>query len=283
MNVAIQGGRGSFHELAAKKYYTESSIELVECRDFRDMCRRTAAGESERCVMAIENTLVGSILPNHALIDEFGLSCVGEIYVRIEHHLLALPGQKLTDISIVRSHPMALLQCGEFLDSHPHLTSEETKDTAQSAMIIRDRRLLGIAAIASREAAAIYRLQILSEGIENLKENYTRFLILSGKANKSTSQANKASLRLRIKHRVGGLADVLEVFRKRNINLTLIQSIAVPARPHEYAFLLDFEFSDPTSVSEITSALTSHCKEVTVHGVYRGGTKPQDCAYGKTA
>lgn len=283
MKVAIQGSKTSFHDMAATKYCYSDKVELIECRTFRDLCRATAAGKSDIGIMAIENTLVGSILPNYALISEFNLSVVGETYVRIEQHLLALPGQKISNISIVRSHPMALLQCSEFLDNHPHLIGEETVDTAESARVIRDERLLGVAAIGSRASAALYRLELLRERIENLKTNYTRFLALSRNTDKTVADANKASLCLRIKHQVGGLAVVLDVFRQLGINLSLIQSIAIPTHPHEYAFLIDLEFADRETFSKAICELTPHCTTVTIHGIYHSGTKPHDYAYSKTA
>jgi len=224
-------------------------------------------------VLAIENSLAGSILGNYALLHEFPVSIIGEAYLPIEQNLLALPGQTLTDIRVVRSHPMALLQCSNFLEENPHMQALEAADTAESAREIREHNLTGVAAVASRAAAARYGLDILEERIENYKENYTRFLIISRQPLQDLSLANKASVNFRLHHRAGELAKILDVFRDFNINLSLIQSIPIMSKPTEFSILLDLEWTDYTGFKSAMAQIQPLTVETKILGVYKRGSK----------
>lgn len=271
--IAIQGTEASFHDIAAREYFG-SAIDLVECRTFRQQCKKLVAGDADYALMAIENSLAGSILPNYGLLEEFPITIAGEIYIRIQQHLLALPGQTLPNIESVRSHPIALQQCSEFLEAHPQIRSIESHDTAACAKEISGKQLKGVAAIAGRLAAERFGLIILAESIENNKANYTRFLILE-KANgkQSSGSPNKASLTFHVRDQVGALAEVLNIFRKYSLNLGLIQSTPIIGRPEEYAFHVDINFQNYNDflaglkkVGEVTTKLK-------ILGRYQAGTK----------
>ncbi len=273
LKIAIQGEQTSFHDMAAQSYFSPEKIEIVECRSFRQLCGDVSAGRADLAVMAIENTLAGSLLPNYSLLQEFPLFIIGETYLPIRHHLMALPGQALEGIHSVRSHPMALHQCSEFLEHHPGMNAVETDDTAGSARQIREEELFGIAAIAGKMAAEFYELEILAEGIENLAQNYTRFLILSANKPELRSDCQKASVNFRLKHRIGALADVLNVFKNNNINLTKIQSIPVPGEPYEYLFLIEMEWEDYCNFEESIAEIERFTIELKILGIYRSGNK----------
>lgn len=275
MKIAIQGGEASFHDMAARAHFPDSEIELIQCRTFKQQCTELINGHADTAVMAIENSLAGSILPNYGLLEENPITIVGEIYLQIQQHLLALPGQHLLDIESVRSHPMALHQCSDFLETHSQLRSVETHDTAESAGEIRDKNLKGVAAIASSLAAERYRLTILAESIENDKLNYTRFLVLekeNGESNPSLS--NKASLVFHVRDAVGALADVLDVFRDCSLNLALIQSTPIMGRPDEYAFHVDVTWQREADFAKALENIRLLTKELKILGKYRAGTKP---------
>ncbi|MCB0261180.1 MAG: prephenate dehydratase [Calditrichae bacterium] len=276
MKIAIQGGQASFHHMAARQYFNDSDIGIIECPTFRKLCNTLRDGSADLAVMAIENTLVGSILPNYHLLQTFPVHIIGEIYLHIEQNLMALPGQSLEGIRCVRSHPMALLQCSDFLEQHPGMLGEETADTAESAREIRERGLNGVAAIAGRLAAELYDLEILAERIENLKHNYTRFLILSPTPNHDQISANKASVNFHLRHQVGALADALNIFRDHEINLTLIQSIALPTRPHEYAFHADLEWEQPARFEQAMQQIRTISADLQILGIYQKGERPYD-------
>ncbi|MCK6622066.1 MAG: hypothetical protein HUU32_09275 [Calditrichaceae bacterium] len=284
MKVAIQGGQASFHHLAARQYFNGQEFEMAECRTFRQLCQVLQNGKADRAVMAIENSLLGSILPNYALLQEYSFHISGETYLHIRHNLMALPGQSLKDIRFVCSHPLALLQCSEFLEQHPRLRAQESFDTAESAREIREKLLPGTAAIAGRLAAERYQLTILAEEIENVKQNYTRFLILSRKAVRENGAiADKTSLNFYLKHRVGALAEALDIFRRCGLNLTLIQSLPVPGRPSEYAFQVDLEGERRKSLEQGIEELRRLSDKIQVLGIYPKGALPHDYSGGKAA
>ncbi len=269
ITVAIQGETGSYHDLAARKYFNSDRLEITECKTFKQVCEQVMAGRTAYGIMAIENSLAGSLLPNYALLQEYPLFIRGEEYVRIEHHLLALPEQSMSEIRVVKSHPMALMQCSEFLEKYPHIQQVETDDTAGSARQIALHKEIGAAAIASARAAEIFGLQILARGIENLKQNYTRFFIVSKKKEEQISSGNKASLNFRISHQVGSLASILNIFRDHQLNLTLIQSIPVPGQPDEYRFHVDVEWQDTGDFQNGLEEVQQKIQELTVLGIYR--------------
>lgn len=284
MKIAIQGGQASFHDMAARQYFNGQEFDLAECQTFRQLCRTLQSGGTDIAVMAIENSLVGSILPNYALLQEHSFHIIGETYLHIQQNLMALPGQSLKDIRFVRSHPMALLQCSEFLEKHSHLRALESFDTADSAREIREKRLSGVAAIAGKLAAERYHLTILVEEIEDVKQNYTRFLILSREeARENGAIADKASLNFHLKHRVGALAEALEVFRRHQLNLTLIQSLPIPRQPSEYAFQVDLEWERRESLLQGIEELRRLSTKTQILGIYPKGALPHDYSGGKAA
>lgn len=268
--IAIQGIEASFHDMAAHQFFSDIAIEVFPCRTFEQLCKSVAAGDCDFGLMAIENSLVGSILPNYNLLGKYPLQVTGETYLHIEQNLMALPGQKLQDIHSVRSHPMALHQCSEFLEKHPSIRGVETFDTAESARDVQQQQLSGVAAIASRKAASRYGLEILASEIENLKQNYTRFLVIEhGQAESITG--NKASISFRVKHQVGSLAQTLTVLQNRQINLTKIQSIPVPGVMNEYAFHVDLLFSDEKNFKAAITDLRPATRTLHLLGTYTQG------------
>src|SRR5690606_15575493 len=221
IRVAIQGVKGSFHEEAAVKYFGEQ-IETIECESFKKTCEMLKQGKADYVVMAIENSIAGSLLPNYSLLRDYRFPIVGEIYLHIKLHLMALPGVKIQDIKFVESHPIALQQCYDFLEENPHFKISEGEDTAASAKKISEQQLTDTAAIANQLTAKLYGLEILERRIETNKKNYTRFLILTNKAEEK-SKANKASLSFQIGNGVGSLSNILACFAEQNINLSRIQ------------------------------------------------------------
>ena len=241
MKVAIQGIKGSFHHIVAEEYFGKN-IDLVECMSFNEMPNLLHSKKAEVIVMAIENSIAGAILPNYALIDDHKLAICGEFYLPINHNLMVLEGQKIEDITEVYSHPMALLQCRKFFEDYPHIKLIEDSDTASVAKRIQDKKLKGVAAIASNLAAEIYNLQIIAPGIQTTKENFTRFFILTNAENRKSVSANKASIKFTASHETGSLAEVLTILAKHHLNLSKIQSMPVIETPWKYAFFADFVF-----------------------------------------
>jgi prephenate dehydratase len=242
MRVAIQGIKGSFHHIVAEQYFGEN-IDLVECMSFSEMPLLLNEKKVEVVIMAIENSIAGAILPNYALVDEYKLAICGEHYLPIQHNLMALPGQTIEEIEEVYSHPMALLQCHKYFKAYPHIKLIEDRDTASVAKRIHEQGLKRVGAIASKLAAKTYGLEIIAEKIQTMKENATRFFILTNAENKSSVSANKASIKFLVSHEAGSLAEVLTVMAKHDLNLSKIQSIPVLESPWKYAFFADFVFN----------------------------------------
>ena len=267
MKIAIQGEKGSFHDVAARQYFGSDKIELVECPTFDMTVNAAKLGRADFAIIAIENARSGSILYNYTLIRESGLKVFGEHNVRIKQNLMALTGQQITDIKEIRSHPIALAQCMEFLNHYPEITLIESEDTAGSARIINENRLFGVAAIAPLTAATIYNLNILAEGIETYKKNYTRFLVIGNKENQN-QQGNKASVCFATGHKPGSLAAVLVQLAGMNINLSKIQSVPRLNGEWEYMFYLDLEFSNDFNIEMVEKTLEKHTSNLEVLGVY---------------
>lgn len=245
MKVAIQGGPASFHHIASALFFKQEP-ELVCCPTFKALCESLKKGEVEYAAMAIENSIAGSILNNYNLLQQYDFKIIGEIQLRIEQNLMALPGTKISDIEIVRSHYMALGQCEEFFAGH-NFTLEEYHDTADSARDLkRDVEARGkcIAAIASRKAASLYGLDLLAESIETVKENYTRFFILTTDKKIKIENANKATLCFNLPNRVGALSEVLSIIVQNKVNLTKIQSLPLLGFPNQYTFYVDCEWEN---------------------------------------
>lgn len=267
--IAIQGIEGSFHHLVAREYFGEN-VQVDECMSFQDLVQSLLEGRSNEAVMAIENSIAGSILPNYALIDEHNLKVVGEHYMPINMNLMALPGQKIGDIKKVYSHPMALLQCKEFFQEHRHIKLIEDEDTAEVARRISQKQSKGVAALASKAAAEIFGLEILAEAVHTKKSNATRFLIISNKKKEKNGEVlNKASIKFELESRRGSLVSVLNILRDYDLDMSKIQSMPIIETPWKYSFFVDVLFEEDagfTKAMEIIEAMTEHLK---ILGTYK--------------
>lgn len=265
--VAIQGITASFHEVAAMTYFNEP-IDTVECLSFHQLCESLKNGESDYAVMAIENSIAGSILPNYFLLQTYHFSIIGELYLPIHMHLLALPGVKLEDLKTVESHPMALRQCTEFLYGLKGVELRESDDTALSAKRVKELKLKDTAAIANEFAAKKFGLNILEKRIETNKKNFTRFLVLT-KRKENGADGNKASLCFEVANEVGSLAEALMTFKNNNINLTKIQSIPIIGKPSEYSIHIDVEWKKRKSYDDAMRQVLRQVKNLNVLGEYK--------------
>ena len=276
--VTIQGIAGCYHEAAARAYFGEEEIETVACATFAEMFDRMALDHSLLGIIAIENTIAGSLLQNHELLRKSNLNIVGEYKLRISHVLAALPGETLDDIREVNSHPMALMQCGEFLKTHPRMKLVEKDDTAGSAQEIAQHHLTGHAAICGRLAAQIYGLNILSERIETNKRNFTRFLVVADPLYSDWLTAgkriNKASLVFSLPHTQGSLSKVLTILSFYDINLSKIQSMPIIGREWEYRFYIDLTFDNFTRYKQSLDAIRPLTKNFKILGEYAEFDKP---------
>jgi|SRR6218665_162570 len=268
--IAIQGIQGCFHQQAALDYF-KSELNFIECLSFRELCEQLKNGTADFAVMAIENTIAGSILQNYALLQEYRFFVCGEIYLPIRMNLLALQGTKLEEINAVSSHHMALKQCEQFLQELGNVSIIESEDTALSAKNIQDQQLFGHAAIANSLAAQLYNLEILAEGIETNQLNFTRFLVLSNTAIQNEN-ANKASIFMELKHKAGSLVDVLLQFKTHHLNLTKIQSIPILGKPYEYSFHIDMEWNDKIQFETAIKAVENQVQQLSVLGIYEKST-----------
>jgi prephenate dehydratase len=267
--VAIQGIATSFHEVAALSYFNEP-IETVECLSFHQLFESIKHNKADVGVMAIENSIAGSILPNYFLLQDYHFSIAGELYLPIHMHLLALPGVKLKDITCIESHPMAIRQCSEYLHALNGVEIRESDDTALSAKRVKELKLKNTAAIANEHAAKKYGLQILEKRIETHKKNFTRFLILTKRSN-GKAEANKASLSFEVANEVGSLADALMTFKNNSINLSKIQSIPIIGRPSEYSIHIDVEWKKRKNYDEAMNQVLRQVKNMNVLGEYKKG------------
>ncbi len=271
--VAIQGGYGAFHEIAAMHYFENQPIEIVPGITFKDLFQNLKSRHADYGIMAIENMVAGSIIPNYKLLKESNMKIIGEIYLRIKQNLVALPGQKIKDIKEVYSHPMAILQCQDFFEKYSHLKSIDSADTALSAEEINNKKLIGVAAIASDMAAKKYNLEMLEESIESNKKNYTRFLILKDKngGKVSDENANKASLSFALAHEIGSLSKILSIFSFFNINLSKIQSLPIIGKNWEYAFYVDVEINDYKTYLQSLESVKPFTRDFEILGEYQKG------------
>jgi prephenate dehydratase len=270
--VSIQGYEGSFHQVAAQQFFGKD-VEVLTCATFREVIRvASSKKESDGGVMAIENSIAGSILPNYNLLQKSPLRVVGEIYLQIEQHLLVNPGVTLEDIREVHSHPMALLQCIDFLEKRPAWKLVETEDTALSAKQLHQHRSKHHAAIASGLAAELFGLEILAPSIQTMKNNYTRFLILQREENAMVvSNPNKASVNFHTDHSRGSLARVLTRIAEGGINLSKLQSFPIPGSEWEYSFHADMEFDDMDQFHRVIEAIKPITAELKIYGTYKKG------------
>ena len=271
--IAIQGAEGSNHHKVARDFYGDN-IQLKECMSFDVLVAHLLEGSATDGVMAIENTIAGSIIPNYALIDSNNLHIVGEEYLNIHHHLMALPGQTIKSIKEVWSHPMALLQCKEFFKKYPHIKLVEDVDTAEVAKRIAKENIKGIAAIAPKIAAEIFGLQVLEDDIQTIKDNSTRFVIVQTKLpTHSIEGINKASLKFELSHKRGSLAAVLNVLSDCKMNLTKIQSLPVIETPWKYSFFVDVTFDDYTEYQKLVKIIDIMAEDFKILGTYKNGRK----------
>lgn len=273
--VAIQGIAGSYHDIAAHNYFEGEEIEIIPCNTFRDVIVTIKKDPSVLGLMAIENTIAGSLLQNHELIRESGLNIIGEYKLRISHSLVALPGTTIHDVTEVNSHPIALMQCGDFLDTIPHAKIVEKEDTALSARWIAENKLKGHAAICGKMAAQIYGLEVLAEGIETNKRNFTRFLAIADRWTADEIlrgvDRDKSSLVFALPHTAGSLSKVLSVLSFYDMNLTKIQSLPIIGREWEYLFYIDLTFTDFLRYKQALEAIRPLTKDLKILGEYTNG------------
>jgi prephenate dehydratase len=269
--IAIQGAQGSNHHKVAVAMYGEKTA-VKECLSFDALVDNLLKANSCQGIMAIENTIAGSIIPNYALIDQNNLHICGEHYLNIHHHLMALPGQKIEDIKEVCSHPMALLQCKKFLKKHPHIKLVEDVDTAEVAKRIAKKKLKGIAAIAPKIAAELFELEVLEDEIQTIKENATRFVVLQTKK-LAVPDYDKASLKFELDHKRGSLAAILNVMSDCKLNLTKIQSLPKIETPWKYAFFVDVTFDTVANYEKAKAIIQIMATEFKVLGEYKNGRK----------
>ena len=267
--IAIQGIEASFHEVAAQKYFG-SEISTIKCLSFQDLCDALKNKNADYAIMAIENSIAGSLLQNYGLLQEYNFKVIGEVYLRIKMNIMALPSTKLEDLKFVQSHPIAIRQCSHFLKSLPNVQVEEKEDTAICAKNISQNKLTGVAAIASEAAAEHFGLEILVKGIETNKQNFTRFLVLSN--TKGTDiENNKASIFFQLPHDPGALANILNLFAKGKMNLTKIQSVPIIGKPYEYNFHLDFEWKDYKNYLYVIKNVRKIAENLEILGEYKKG------------
>ncbi|MCL6275049.1 prephenate dehydratase [Muricauda sp. 2012CJ35-5] len=274
LRVAIQGIKGSNHHQVAMDYFGKD-IKLVECLSFDTMIEHICNGTADKGIMAIENSIAGSIIPNYNLVYHNNIHIIGEHYLSIHHNLMALKGVAIEQIEEVRSHPMALLQCKKFLKQYPKIKLVEDVDTAETARKIQEGQLKTIAAIAPKVAATLYDLNIIAPEIQTIKNNATRFIILK-KVNKvlPKEEINKASLRFITDHKRGSLATVLNVMSDCNLNLTKIQSLPVIETPWKYAFFVDVTFDEYQNFEKAKSLLEIMSEDFRLLGEYKNALLP---------
>ena len=269
--VAIQGAEGSNHHKVARDFYG-SEIHLKECMSFDVLVDSLLDGSADLGVMALENTIAGSIIPNYALIDKYNLHIIGEEYLHIHHHLMGLKGQEIKDVKEIWSHPMALLQCKEFFKKHPHIKLVEVVDTAEVAKRISKENLIGIGAIAPKIAAEIFNLKVIEDEIQTIKDNATRFVIVqTQEPNIGIEEINKASLKFELNHKRGSLAAILNVLSDCKMNLTKIQSIPVIETPWKYSFFVDVTFDNYKNFEKAKAIIAIMAEEFKVLGTYKNG------------
>jgi len=269
--IAIQGYEGSFHQVAARSFFGKE-VEVIPCANFRDLVHIAGdAKQSAGGMMAIENSIAGSILPNYNLLQKSRLKVVGEVYLSISQNLLVNPGVKLEDIREVHSHPMAILQCLDYLEQYPWKLVE-TEDTALSAKHLQQHRSKHTAAIASKLAAELFKLEVIGPDIHTMKNNVTRFLVLKRVADATEdNKANKASVYFQTNHARGALSKVLTKIAEGGINLSKLQSMPIPGSHFKYGFYADMEFETRKEFEKVMASIASLTNSVKIFGVYQRG------------
>ena len=269
--IAIQGVKGCFHEQAARLFYEDHgdvAPEIVECDTFDELYTSMAKGEADAAVMAIENTVSGGLLPNFELLRKYDRKIKGEVFLRIQQNLMALPGQTIQDIKEVRTHYMAINQTREFFKDYPWIRLVEAEDTAKSAAEVASEGLKGVGAVASILAADLYGLEMLAESIETYKQNFTRFLIFDDALEVDKSKVNKASMCFTLCHKPGSLAHVLTILSFYDMNLTRIQSLPIPGQEWQYFFYVDIKFDDYHRYEQALAAVRPLMEDLNILGEY---------------
>ena len=271
--IAIQGFEGCFHQVAARQYFG-NDVQVITCATFKEVIRAACnKKESDGGIMAIENSIAGSILPNYTLLQKSNLKITGEVYLPIKQHLLVNPGVKLEDIKEVHSHPIAILQCMQYLDKH-NWKLVETEDTALSAKHIHQHKSRHIAGIAGKLAADLFNLDIVVPNIHTMKNNYTRFLVLQREETAvQVADANKASVNFQTDHSRGSLAKVLTVIADGGINLSKLQSFPIAGTNFKYSFHADMEFDTLGQFDDVMKTIKPITEELKVYGVYKNGNQ----------
>ncbi|MBQ8047711.1 MAG: prephenate dehydratase [Prevotella sp.] len=272
--IAIQGERGSFHDIAARQYFKGEQTQLICCPTFDDVFAQIKRDPTVVGMVAIENTIAGSLLRNYELLRDSGSTVVGEHKLHIEHSICCLPDDSWDTLHEIHSHPVALMQCREFLSAHQELKAVEADDTAGAAETISRTRQHGWAAICHKDAARLYGMKVLQEQIEDNKHNFTRFLVVCNehKADflRSPDQTNKASLVFALPHAEGSLSKVLTILSFYDINLTKIQSLPIVGREWEYLFYVDVTYESLTRYRQSIDAITPLTSELKILGEYAG-------------
>ena len=270
--ISIQGVKGCFHEQAARLFYQSRGHDvpdIVECLTFDDLYVSIDKGESDAAIMAIENTVSGGLLPNFELLRKYDRKIKGEVFLRIQQNLMALPGQKIEDIKEVRTHYMAINQTREFFKNCHWIRLVESEDTAKSAADVAQNGLMGVGAVASELAADLYGLDILAESIETYKQNFTRFLVLDDELAVGKDEINKASMCFTLPHTPGSLAHVLTILSFYGMNMTRIQSLPIPGHEWQYFFYVDIKFDDYIRYEQALAAVRPLMEDLNILGEYR--------------
>lgn len=269
--IAIQGVKGCFHEQAARMFYQQHGLTdpaIVECLTFDDLYRSLDASRADAAIMAIENTVSGGLLPNFELLRKYDRKIKGEVFLRIQQNLMALPGQRIEDIKEVRTHYMAINQTREFFKDYPWIRLVESEDTAKSAADVAQNGLMGVGAVASTLAAELYGLDMLAESIETYKQNFTRFLVFDDSLDVDLTQANKASMCFTLPHAPGSLAHVLTIMSFYGMNLTRIQSLPIPGQEWQYFFYVDIKYDDRVRFEQAVAAVRPLMEDLNILGEY---------------
>jgi prephenate dehydratase len=272
--IAIQGVPGAFHHIAARRFFNDKKLEIIPADTFDELVSKAEDKlQTDKALMAIENTIAGSILNNYQLLNHSNLNIVGEVYLRIQQNLMVLPGVKIEDLTEVYSHPVAIVQCQKFFKQYPHIKLIESEDTALSAKRVLDGQLKNTGAIASFLAAEMYDLEIIGESIETYKKNYTRFLVLGRSETFKEREFNKVSLCFTLPHEVGSLHQVLSALALCKTNLTKIQSAPLLDSEFEYLFFVDFLLDENKDFESIINVIKKHTLELRILGTYNKGEK----------
>lgn len=268
--VAIQGIEGSNHHKVIRDYF-EDETQIKACSTFREVVDALVNNQVDASLMAIENSIAGSILPNYRLLIDANLQISQEFYLNISHNLVAMPHQSLSDIKQVKSHQMALHQCGEFFSKHPHIRLIEDVDTALPAKIISNKKQKNVAALVPEGTAELFGLEVIQANIQDVDTNETRFVLLQKSLEAKNSDANKATLHFELKHEHGSLAKILLLMSEHEMNLTKIQSIPIAQKTWTYAFIVDVRFQDITNFHKLIQVLKTTVEVIQILGLYKSG------------